>query len=396
MHPVGLHDGSPNYEIHAHQKTAKYVFVSSDSTGSEYEHDHSSMSIAKLAEHLRQSKGRRGHVGKETPSVNELHFHDRKFKDKSKGNFASILNYNSPLAISMHEFAEVFFLGIEGSFKASSILTEIIETGINASVASVPSVSLWMDAPGLREFITEVVKGRPIVIVPDADWAKNANVNAFSYFCKARLLEYGATQVLIAAPPVGKNKKALWGINAHKAIKGPDGMITGYTVVEERCKGIDDFLGFGKGRLSDLVARDVIPPDSDELKKFIRLGLTTINETSRGVKEKSVSNCAQILSAISIFAGGREMLDEKPEPGMVKRSLLSIGKAVGMDVKKVANAVTMLEEIGAIEVDGDFSQLRGDPALIDSQMVPVIWIDSRFRSTLSEPVRLGDVFPFLY
>lgn len=381
MRIVDEHAGVPSNEIHAHQETAKYVFVSSDSDPETYEHDHSRMSIASLEEHLRNAKPHKGKDEIDWPEKDEMHEHSRSVKNRKK-NYASILNYNSPLAISMHEEAEIFFLGIEGSFKASAILSELMEHGTRGSVASVPSVSLWMDAPGLREFVTEIVKDRPIVIVPDGDWAKNGNVNAFSFFCKARLLSYGAKQVLVAAPPVDENMNSLWAFNP---AKGED----------DKCKGIDDFLGYGNGILSDLVARDVIPPNQDELRTFIKRELF-LTGSGRAPESRAVESCVKVLTAISIFAGGRKMIHGAYDHGIIRRSLLSIGNAVAMSHVAVARSLVLLERIKAIEIDGDFAELKGDPALIDSLSIPVISVDSKFSSSLSDPVRLGDVFPFLY
>lgn len=379
MNNIKTHAGDSCLDqIHAHQNEAKYLFMSSDKLLRTFPpHNHASMTIAKCEEHIRLSHK------DSPPPVDEMHEHSRKMKDK-RSNYAAMIDLN-PLAATLALTAEIFFFVIEGSFKAAAVLTEILETGIKASVASVPSVSLWMGAKELEAFVA-LTNGKPIVIIPDADWFANAEVNAFAYFCKARMMSYGATNVVVAAPPVGKDKKALWGINPYPYPKGSD-------PVPERLKGIDDFLGFGQGVFSDLMTVDVTPPEPEQLAALIRKELFYAEGLTP--KAAGVKNCVNVLTAISIFAGGREMTDKGYGPGIVKRSLTSLGSAIGLNHIQAARAVVQLESIGLIEIAGDFSMLRGDPALLDEELVPVITIAKEFRSILSEPVKLGAVFPFL-
>lgn len=382
MNIVEKHKGDAALnQIHAHQDKAKYLFMSSDKIVRSYEHDHSAMNIANLEEHLRNA-----HKGQElVPEVDETHEHQNKMKDKTS-NYAALIDLN-PLAAALGQDAEVWFFVIEGSFKAAAVLSEIVETGVKASVASVPSVSLWMGAKELQDF-AKLVGDKPVVIVPDADWAKNADVNSFAFFCKSRLMSYGVKDVYVAAPPVGKDKKALWGMNPYPYPKGSE-------PVPERLKGIDDFLGFGNGVLSDLIVRDVIPPDAKTLAALVSKELFFASG-GRKPSAAQVANCVKVLTALSVFSGGIEMTDKCIGPGMVQKTLTSIANAVGMDAKSVARVLVYLESIEFILIEGDFSALKGDPALIEQEMVPVIQIDPKFQSTLSDAVRLGDYFPFLH
>jgi hypothetical protein len=109
------------------------------------------------------------------------------------------------------------FFGIEGTPKNDAMVEWLREHGRPAKVVNVPGVSMWR-APELALFALRHMRGSPVVIVPDADWATNDEVIYHAECCAAYLHNVCGVDVIIAAPPVGFGRK-------------PDD------------KGVDDWLG---------------------------------------------------------------------------------------------------------------------------------------------------------
>jgi hypothetical protein len=150
------------------------------------------------------------------------HMHSR--RRKSRTGVAMRLDIH-PWAAERLEAAEVVYFVIEGALKADSILSYIIDHCLRASVFDVPSVTLW-EANELRRFMREKLRGKIVVVVPDADWSKNDLVAEQARMCALYLRNIGGLETYIAAPPADSE-----GDYPHK--------------------GVDDFLGAG-GRLENL------------------------------------------------------------------------------------------------------------------------------------------------
>jgi hypothetical protein len=109
-----------------------------------------------------------------------------------------------PLAARMLDRAEFLFFCIEGCLKADSILTGIVLDGLRATVVSVPAVWLWKrngkPIPELGDFFRKYALGKPVVIVPDADWHTKYAVREAARECKDELEAIGL-RCCVAAPP---------------------------------------------------------------------------------------------------------------------------------------------------------------------------------------------------
>jgi hypothetical protein len=160
-------------DVHEHIDAAKYVFPPSGRREAPWEHNHNrGRSKAWYAKHRGSLERHFENWHDKHPETVEwidrggTHRHTRKVKDKDN-NYAKRLDIH-PMALERLEAAEIVFFGIEGCLKADAILSAIIREGWNASVFSVPSVSLW-NADELKEFATEYLQRKVVIIVPDAD-----------------------------------------------------------------------------------------------------------------------------------------------------------------------------------------------------------------------------------
>jgi hypothetical protein len=173
-----------------------------------------------------------------------------------------------PWALGRLEGAELVFFALEGTLKADSILSRIIASDAEASVFDTISVTTW--PPGeLRRVARAHLRGKLVVVVPDADWVANRNVIWQALMCREFLRACGVA-ACVAAPPVPA--KMLEDANAflhrkkyechckghgRRGVVGADGLCGlcgGYF------KGVDDFLAHGGG-LEDLVVVEREAPD---------------------------------------------------------------------------------------------------------------------------------------
>jgi hypothetical protein len=151
-------------------------------------HRHSSYTdAAKLERHVK-----RWHHGKAPEDLDRKHRHCFKAKARDK-NHAKRIEAN-PIAQERIKRAGVLFFPIEGCLKADALLSAIIREGWNASVISVPSVSLWL-TPELEghEFTEKYLRGKVVVIVPDADWYEKGQVITQALLCHSYLVDKGVT-----------------------------------------------------------------------------------------------------------------------------------------------------------------------------------------------------------
>ena len=226
---AGDHADSNTEEIHYHQRSAKYVFPRSERVDEVWSHDHhrrwhrhgdrSAQWLGKhvAAEHVNSvlpwhdayhehsAEPDPRHIArhhKEDPDVQGEHEHVRRMKDRNE-NLARRIDVH-PLAVDKICAARVVFFSIEGCMKADAILSK------GAAVFSVPSVSQW-DAGELPAFVDAYVRGKAVVIVPDADWFEKTEVISQARLCQAALRRLGVPEVHIAAAPVDSEGNPLVG-----------------------------------------------------------------------------------------------------------------------------------------------------------------------------------------
>jgi hypothetical protein len=215
------HHGQNNADDHYHMNLAKYLFPPGVNREVPWEnHDHMVMPAEKLAAHL---------VKYDHPDGADT-THVKSVKD-ARVNRAKRIDVH-PWGVERFGDAEVVYFALEGCLKADAILTAIIHTRERASVFSAPSVTLW-DAKEFSRFVKQYLRGKLVIIVPDADWRderKGGGILAQALYCREALREMGGlTGALIAAPPM--------------------------CLGEKKTKGIDDFLAAG-GKLGDLKVID--------------------------------------------------------------------------------------------------------------------------------------------
>jgi hypothetical protein len=195
----------PHGDLYKAQRMTHYVFPSTPKIWVEVgEHDHEDEEFASNPRGVRKHQDewhtcrdvrahREGRPHKCTPrDISGRHAHWDRVKDKTK-NYAKRIDMH-PLAALLARDAEIVFFCIEGCIKADAILTEILRTGVKATVISVPSVTLWGpgeswhdEFPELRLVTERYLRGRHVVIVCDKDWNENHVVHDQALFCRTTL-----------------------------------------------------------------------------------------------------------------------------------------------------------------------------------------------------------------
>src|SRR6266487_6280873 len=310
-HIAKAHRGGNSEVVHEHPNLAKYLFVPSAL------HDETWWQDDDLEYYgnpdTRAAHDRRYHKGQ---SVRGKHEHTRRVKDPEGGR-AKRLDVH-PLAVPLFEDSETIYFGIEGCIKADAILSEILKTGAKASVFSVPSVTLWR-APELDDFVRKYLRGKRVVIVPDADWHKNKLVVDQATSCWERLLALGV-EARVMAPPYDP---------------GDLDEVTG----KPRLNGVDDYLAAG-GTLEEL--------------QEVRLGINVWNyqtwKMQQSGRRDGVHRDAVALGHLAVHAD--------PD-GKIRASLATLAKNAKLPERGVDRAIESLERRGAIEVDGSLEKQFG-------------------------------------
>ena len=127
-----------------------------------------------------------------------------------------------PLARRLLPEAQVVFFVLEGTPKTDAVISA------GGVAFGVPSVTLW-DARELKTFASEHLRDKTVLVVPDADWATNPRVERQGLRVRTLLRRINVDAYICAPPP--------------QADCEPGGFY----------KGVDDFLGVGKGTLGRLV-----------------------------------------------------------------------------------------------------------------------------------------------
>ncbi|MDP9222739.1 MAG: hypothetical protein M3P18_02590, partial [Actinomycetota bacterium] len=188
-----------------------------------------------------------------------------------------------PLAVERLDEAKrgrgrTFFV-LEGCLKADSILAQ------GEAVASVPSVSLWADAPELKPFAETHLKDVTVFVVCDSDWERENDDSVIrqAIQCREAIRRYARhKRVFVAAPRPAVCKE-----------HGPGTKAGGK-------HGVDDFLGEG-GSVDDLVVveREALP-DYSEL--IIQMKMADPNYKDRR-QLRNVKRDAAVLRWLVLHAG---------------------------------------------------------------------------------------------
>ena len=339
---IGRHSGTNTEAAHYHQEDAKYTFIPNGYHDVDWAHTHERRLVEQFddgltryrrwegykdetrrnkhvekwhAEPKKKEKLKRGPVG----DTDERHTHLWHTKNREES-IAMRIDVN-PLAENLLQRSDVAFFVIEGCLKADAILTA------GAAVFSVPSVTLW-DADELETFAKEYLKGKTVVIVPDADWAKNPAVVTQALLCQSRLHQFGlGVTTYVAAPPVDPvTEKPLAG------------------------KGVDDFLSLphldkgeqvGGGTLADLEILEWEVPSDEVLSRFVL-------QRSQSSDVRPFRRDVAVLRELSKHAG---------DTGELWCSIPKLASILRTDRKRVARAVAALAALGALTAD-DYNKLQ--------------------------------------
>lgn len=308
------HAGVNSSKIHSHVKKAKYLFKPSPKVDREWEHTHDEEHyIAKpdaLAGHM--AKRHNGEVVVDGP-----HLHSDRVKNPDC-NYAARIDVH-PMAAERLVATDVVFFGLEGCIKADALLTAIIREGCNASVISVPSVSLW-DCPELALTVSRFLKGKTVVIVVDADGVDNPSVVNQAAMCQTMLVKLGVGEVLVAAPALDVDSKII------------------VDPVIGKLKGVDDFLAAGY-KLSDLAVATSVAPSTDLLALVKGISPPRCDSQQR---------LFDLLFSFSTFAG---------ESGQLRAPMVTVAKVLGVSRWTVGRVIQRL-------VDAEVVTVWADPALL--------------------------------
>lgn len=332
------HRGFNTELLHSHQAIAKYVFATSPKIDGAYVHDHET-SWKRTAAAARPER-RQGHVDKHHAGIDQVgpHTHQYRAPDPEAPAMARRLDVH-PLGVEKLASDEVVFLALEGCIKADAILSA------GGAVFSVPSVSLW-DAAELQSFVTEHLRDKVVIVVPDSDWHTNAQVINQAKMCGIRLRRLGVMATHVAAPPMTYNGRPT--------------------------KGADDFLAAG-GTLGELVVIDFVAAP----------GLATFID-SFGFRRDRARRDEDVLRDLAAYTG--------PD-GVFSAPLRTLARVIGVNAMKVSRAVADLATIGAVTVEGDLTTRRGFPFSreLDWKHRPTITLAPGLRSMPRPPQNLEDI-----
>lgn len=225
------------------------------------------------------------------------------------------------------------YIAMEGTLKTDSVLTALIASGAlkkGDCVIGVPSVTLWQ-SPEMKWVADNFLKGkdgnpgREVVLMPDADGVTNPMVINQARALEGLLEGRGAGHVIVATPPL---------INGDEIqhVTLPSGG-------EEKLKGVDDFLGAGRGSLDGLAYADrTVTIPSFQEGKMLDLAIN-----KGGASKVTVLDQMQnALRAIALVAG---------PSGTVRLGSRSIGAAIGASHTTAQSMTERLQNMGLLKVE---------------------------------------------
>jgi hypothetical protein len=393
---LGDHFGVNTEEVHKHRHQAKYIFPSSGTYKVVTEHNHTWMAqrIAKAQEaaqkakpHTKEARERdrklkraqdvyESHIAKKhkgepenqiVEALTKKHLHTQTYKDKTQ-NFAARIDIH-PLAVERFEGAEVVYFALEGCLKADSILSA------GAPVLSVPSVTLWL-TPELEDpaFRLKYLHRKIVVIVPDGDWRENHRVITQSLFLQTYLKYYGIPAVVASTPG------AIYEGSGHKV------------------KGVDDFLGLGKGKLEDMEAVEKRVPYQliretvvemggriDSIKRDIQVLSALIAHSRGGVISVPYATLARIMLLHGTHAPHPARTSKFPAAGSAR------SESLDKETRQVRRSIENLAAHGILTVKGKLTtEMNAWTYQMDWKKKPTFILAPEFHGE-DDVTRLGDV-----
>jgi hypothetical protein len=310
------HAGGNTEEIHLHDDLAKYIFPPAPMRKKKpqvHTHDESYRVPAnrpkrnKYSNVMEAEERRRRHVKKYHRGVDVTEPHTHEWTDKDNATHLARRLDVHPLAAPLFEDAELVYFVIEGCLKADAALSAILREDRPEAVFSVPSVSLWL-AEELEEFVGRKLRGKTVIVVPDADWYTKDEVIEQARLCCTYLARRGIRAYVAAPPHDGPNK------------------------------GLDDHLGAGHS-LDDLVVqgRQV---DAWGQRAWLNY---------RGLRKDGKDRAADMLYGLGYACDNK---------GQFTGSLSRFARVMNIKRRRVGRGVHDLEKLGAITINGDLSIRR--------------------------------------
>ncbi len=220
------------------------------------------------------------------------------------------------------------YIAMEGTLKTDSVLTALKASGslkAGDSVIGVPSVTLWQ-SPEMKWAAKNFMQGREVVLMPDADGITNPMVINQARALQSLVEGQGAGHVIVATPPLLHGDEI-------QHVTLPSGG-------EEKLKGVDDFLGAGRGSLDGLTYADRTV-DIPSFKEGKMLDLAS--EKGGAATEGTLENMQNTLKAIALIAG---------PGGEVRLGSRSIAAAIGVGSPHTAQSMTeRLSNMGLLKIE---------------------------------------------
>lgn len=232
------------------------------------------------------------------------------------------------------------YLAMEGSMKEDSLLSAIRAEGDkDSAVISVPSVTLWRNKE-MAEVAAKFLQGREVVLIPDADGVNNPRVQNEARAMQIMLEGFGA-KVVVAPPPIpiGANGKPIPDPAHPGKVMMFERVIPGSpTGVVEQLKGVDDYLGLGrgtpaKGTLGNLSVQGRSAPPA--LRDLDLVGV---------VDALAVPNAEKTLRAVSSIVG---------PVGSGRMGGRMLSAAIGRFYDHGVTASASLKQLAKVEIDGE-------------------------------------------
>jgi hypothetical protein len=265
----------------------------------------------------------------------------------------------------------VFFV-LEGCLKADSILAR------GEAVASVPSVSLWADAPELKPFAQTYLKDVTTFVVCDSDWERENDDSVIrqAIQCREAIRRYvGHDRVFVAAPMPATCEK-----------HGPGTKADGK-------HGVDDFLGEG-GQLHDLVVveREALPDYTEVI-----IGLKMADPSYKDHRQlRNVKRDAAVLRWLVLHAGpdGRTTVAESTIANNLKEELGSASEHAARGAVSRALASLFNKGKGLISLpDGPLSNRKPQWWMKRGEWVGIIALAHRVQAETRKDRTVRDFTP---
>jgi hypothetical protein len=352
---MGDHFGVNTERVHYHIKPGKYQFpMNPTKRGDPYSHDHDAdkkfqepkrpPKLGKYSNYVSPTAKRERHVKRAHKGVDVKgeHEHPTWVEDRERG-MAMRIDVH-PAAMDKIRKEDVVFFGIEGCLKSDAILSA------GGAVFSVPSVTLWQ-TPALSDFARRYLKGKTVIVVPDADGVTKPQVIVQALLCKSYLDRQGVSAAYVAAPPLSPEGEVR---------RTPDG---------SELKGVDDWLGFGGGTLDGLAVQTREAPELVHREFLDRFDLRDYGmyESSKGGMLKTLEGLALHHDNEGRYMGSVEMLcrvtgatkDRKPHKKPSEETDEERDKrALNAAEKRMLRYIRGLEKIGALTIDGELKLRR--------------------------------------